>query len=282
MDALGLEIQMHDIDGVRTRCIAGGSGAPTLFLHGIQASAENHIRNLRPLSSGLRVLAPDLLGHGLTDKPDVAYDIADYAEHVLRLLDHLELPAVNIVGQSLGGWIGAYIAATAPQRVQRLVLNTTAGLPVDAADAAKQHDLYRMSVEAATALDPDTVRQRLRWTVKDPEHITDEVIDVRLAMWKQPGWRDIVERVTGLVLPDRYRPQQLSDELLRHITAPTLLIWTEDNPIHGVEAARRVTTQIRSAQLTVIPDAGHWPQFEQPQYYNSAVSQFLAGHATSE
>ena len=50
-DALGLEIRMHDVAGVRTRCITGGDGAPTLFLHGIQASAENHIRNLRPPDS---------------------------------------------------------------------------------------------------------------------------------------------------------------------------------------------------------------------------------------
>lgn len=276
LTALGLQMRMRDVGGVTTRSLEAGSGAATILLHGMQASAENHIRNLLPLSQDLRVIAPDLIGHGMSGRPDVAYDIRDYMHHVLSLMDALGIERAHFVGQSLGGWIAARIAAEHPSRVGRLVLNTSAGLPVSTGDEPKLLDLYRMCITAATSNDRDAMAARLRWAVKDPSIITDEIVALRMAFSQQEGARTIAERLAGLTLPERYASQHLSDEVLSRIEAPTLLIWTEDNPIHGADAARRAAELIGDASVEIVPDAGHWPQFEQPDIFNRAVREFLS------
>src|SRR5919106_3478867 len=101
LEALRVEVRYRDAGGVRTRCLEAGGGRPLLVLHGIEASAENHIRNLTALGEIRRVIAPDLLGHGLTDEPDRAYDVDDYVRHVLALLDTLGIDRTDVMGQSL-------------------------------------------------------------------------------------------------------------------------------------------------------------------------------------
>ena len=286
LEAVGTEIHFHDAGGVRTRCLEVGSGAPLVVLHGIEASAENHIRNLAALGAGRRVIAPDLLGHGLTDKPDSGYDIADYGAHVLALMDGLGIERADVMGQSLGGWIGCWLALNAPERVGKLVLNTMAGLPVD--DEAGWDSfagLVGRSDEAMRTLDPEGIRRRLEWIVADPATVTDELVQLRRSLWAQESWQRIAGRVIRLLTRERYEPQQIGAAELERIESPTLLVWTTANPVHGVDAAERAVAHLPHGELVVVDDAAHWPQFEQPERFNSFIRIFLsldAGGAAAE
>jgi 2-hydroxy-6-oxo-6-(2'-carboxyphenyl)-hexa-2,4-dienoate hydrolase len=277
LEGLGVEVRYRDAGGVRTRCLETGSGSPLLVLHGIEASAENHIRNLAALGSVRRVIAPDLLGHGLTGKPDCPYDVEDYARHALSLLDALEIDQVDIVGQSLGGWITCRLALDAPERVGRIVLNTMAGLPIpDDAGRRAFAELVERSGKAMRSLDPALIRRRLEWIVADPACITDEVVELRRRIWSQPDWQRIAAQVIGLLTPARYERQQIGPEKLARIEAPALLVWTAANPVHGLDAATQAAETLPEGELVVIDDAAHWPQFEQPRAFDSAVVSFLS------
>lgn len=277
LEGLGLEVRFRDAGGVRTRCLEAGSGPPVLVLHGIEASAENHIRNLAALARGRRVIAPDLLGHGLTDKPDAGYDVADYTRHVLALMDGLGIERADVVGQSLGGWIGCRLALEAPERVGRLVLNTMAGLPIEDEEGWRAFaGLVERSDDAMRTLDPDRIRRRMEWIVADPETVTDELVALRRRFWAQESWQRIAGRVVRLLTRERYEPQQIGPAELARIAAPTLLVWTEANPVHGVAAAEAALARLPHGELAVVEDAAHWPQFEQPAAFNRLVGRFLS------
>jgi pimeloyl-ACP methyl ester carboxylesterase len=275
LQALGTEVRYRDAAGVRTRCLETGEGATAIVLHGIEASAENHVRNLRALGAARRIVAPDLLGHGFTDRPDCAYDVADYGRHVLSLMDALGLESADLIGQSLGGWIACWLALNAPGRVRSLVINTMVGLPVE-------HDggwesfaaLVNQSTRAMASLDPDLIRSRLAWIVLDPGIVTDELVALRRRLWQEEGWQRVAARVITLLTPERYVPQQIGWEDLGRIEVPALVIWTRANPGHGLEVAERVVSALSDARLTVIEQAGHWPQYEQPAAFNAAVVDF--------
>jgi pimeloyl-ACP methyl ester carboxylesterase len=277
LEGLGIEVRYRDAGGVRTRCLETGSGPPLLILHGIEASAENHLRNLAALGSVRRVIALDLLGHGLTDKPDRPYEVDDYVGHVLGLMDSLELERTDILGQSLGGWIACRLALDEPERVGLLVLNTMAGLPIPDEEGRRSFaDLVSRSREAMRSLDPAGIRRRLEWIVAEPSCITDEVVELRRRIWSQPGWQRIAARVIGLLTPPRYDPQQIGPDELAAIDSRTLLVWTAANAVHGLDAASQAVAALPRGELVVIDGAAHWPQFERPEAFDSAVVSFLS------
>jgi 2-hydroxy-6-oxonona-2,4-dienedioate hydrolase len=133
------------------------------------------------------------------------------------------------------------------------------------------------SGEATRSLDPAAIRRRLEWIVADPSCITDELVELRRRIWSQEGSQRIAAQVIGLLTPARYEPQQIGPEELRAIEAPALLVWTEGNPVHGLDAATEALAELPHGELVVIGGAAHWPQFERPEAFNAAVVSFLSG-----
>jgi 2-hydroxy-6-oxonona-2,4-dienedioate hydrolase len=147
-------------NGIRTRYLASGDpGKPALILlHGTGGHAEAYVRNLKAHGEHFHTYAIDLLGHGWTDKPDVAMEIPAYVNHLVRVLDSLRLDHAHISGESLGGWIAARFAIEHPDRVGRVVLNTTGG---SRADPAVMSRLKELTLRAATDPTWDFVKARL-------------------------------------------------------------------------------------------------------------------------
>src|SRR5580704_19680427 len=81
----GIKETFHDVGGIRTRVLEAGDGPPLLILHGTGGHAETYQRNIGPLSRHFRVLVPDMLGHGFTDRPDVPYTLDDFSNHLFGL-----------------------------------------------------------------------------------------------------------------------------------------------------------------------------------------------------
>ncbi|HVC71001.1 MAG TPA: alpha/beta fold hydrolase [Acidimicrobiales bacterium] len=108
--------------------LCAGQGPPLLLIHGIGDSSSTWLRVIGSFARDHRVIAPDLLGHGLSDKPRADYSVAAYANGMRDLLSVLDIDRVTVVGHSLGGGVAAQFAYTFPERCERLVLVGTGGI----------------------------------------------------------------------------------------------------------------------------------------------------------
>ena len=248
-----------------------------IFLHGIGGHLEAYARNIVALGERFHTVAYDFLGHGLSAKPVRDYSPLLLVEHLGEVLDALGLERAHLCGESLGGWVSGLFATRHPARVARLILNTAAGLPIlgDKGRADLQA-LIDLSRKAATQGPPtyDSILARMQWLFHPDNHamITDELVHTRLRFYSQPMMKDVAPRVLAMI------PQH-DDFLipLAAIRAETLFLWTEDNPVHDVETARRSAAQVPGAQLYVMQSpSAHWPQYEAPEEFNGVVARFLA------
>lgn len=275
---LGAEVRYYDAAGIRTRALEAGSGAPLIMLHGIGGHAEAYARNVVPLGAHFRTLAIDYLGHGLTGSIDTTLTKEAYAKHLVDFMDAAGIEKVNLLGESLGGWIAVWTSLLYPERVGKIVYAVGAKLnvPVDEGaakrTAAGRSELARLTRQFNEDPSRENVRARLNWLFRDPERdVTDELVDLRWALYCRNeaggmrGHANTAPRDDGELTPER----------LRTIVHPLLVLWTEHNPSAAVAEARVAMRYLPNAELTVMPDCGHWPQWEHPEAFNEIVRSFL-------
>src|SRR5262245_24363273 len=267
----------------RTRVIESGDGAPLILIHGVGGHAEAYSRNIKPLAAnGFRAMAVDLLWHGYSDRPPFNDAVPSYAAQLIDLMDSEGIDTAHIEGESLGGWVGLWMALEHPDRVNRLVLNTTAGVRfaeghhLDEKPHEGRELLRTRSLEAINDPTPQTIRKRLEWLMATPDRVTDELVDVRLKIYSdpeiQPALRTVFENSFGFGSgPSR----QIPEERLADVRAPTLVFWTEKNPGTGPDVGRRIADLIPNSEFYCMDDAAHWPQWEHPEEHDRVVSAFL-------
>ncbi|GEL17929.1 alpha/beta fold hydrolase [Pseudonocardia asaccharolytica] len=281
-DLLGTQTRYVGRDpDLRSRVLEAGEGDALILLHGGGGHAETYSRNLVHLGSKLRVLAPDFLWHGLSATP--AYRegnwLRQFTEQILHLMDCEGIDKASVEGESLGAWIGLDMAINYPDRLERLILNTAWGMRFDSDSVDERStdlsDLRARSIEGLRNLDEAALRSRLEWLVHDPAHVTDELVALRLKLWSRPEVRTALTTYYEHVFSPEMDPYLFDEDSLRGIGTPTLVLWTEHNPFHGVDAARRLAELIPGAQLHVVQGAGHWPQWENPEEHDHVVLEFL-------
>jgi 2-hydroxy-6-oxonona-2,4-dienedioate hydrolase len=270
------EIRLFHVNanGVRTRCMEAGRGDNALILlHGIGGHLEAYMRNLLPhAAAGFRVLAIDMLGHGFTAKPAGDYEIADYVEHLRDVMDVLGITKAHISGESLGGWVAARFAATYPERVDRLVLNTAGGL---IADPRVMERLRTLSLNAVRDADRTAVRKRLEFLMLDPSVVTEDLVESRLAVYRTPGMLAAMEGIMCLQDMEIRLRNLLTQEELAKIVATTLVLWTTHDPTASVEVGQRLAAMVAGSEFVVMDRCGHWPQYEDPETFNRIHIEFL-------
>ena len=265
-----------DANGIRTRYLQSGSAdmPPLLLLHGVGGHAEAYARNLKSHGEHFWTWAIDLIGHGWTDKPAVDREIPQYIDHVLRVLDALKIDKVSISGESLGGWVASRLAADHPDRVNRLVLNTAGG---SQADPKVMERLKSLSMKAAVEPSWDFIKARVEWLMADKSKAYDDLVACRQAIYAQPGMAEAMKH--NMVLQDldiRTRNLMRAEDYGR-IKAPTLVLWTSDDPTADVSEGRRIHSMIPGSLFTVMDGCGHWPQFEDAETFNRLHLNFLRG-----
>jgi 2-hydroxy-6-oxonona-2,4-dienedioate hydrolase len=269
-----------DAGGIRTRVLeAGGDGPALVLLHGTGGHAETYCRNLGPLSRHFRVLAVDMVGHGLSERPEIDYAVSDFAGHVIDLLDALEIERAHVSGESLGAMVAAWAGIAHADRVDRVVMNTGTLARPDAEGQAQLDDLEQRTLALARdGITREAIRHRMNWLVADPSRMTDEMVDCRLKIYEQPGMLDtvatIMSRVVGMLRGD-HGDEFMAPGVLGRLERPTLVLWTEDNPGQTTELAERVSADLPHGRFEVLTDCAHWPQFERPDVFNDLHVKFL-------
>jgi pimeloyl-ACP methyl ester carboxylesterase len=266
----GIDLEMSE---------AGIGGRPLLLLHGFTGSKEDFTEWLDPLAeAGWHAVAPDHRGHGKSSKPDgeSAYSIAILAGDALSLADQLGWSHFALLGHSMGGYIAQYMAFSASDRLDALVLMDTGHGAVKALDPEL--------VAAAVSV----VRTRGINALADILLGRDSPIDTpahRRLVAERPGFAEFEDYKFRAASRDLYASLAtelvtLPDSLdkLRELppTIPVLVIVGEqDTPF--LEFSHQMQQAIPGASLVVIPDAGHSPQFENPEAWWKALSDFLVG-----
>ena len=270
------ELRHVDVGGVRTRVLRAGAGPDLVLLHGTGGHLEAYARDIRGLAADFRVTAYDMVGHGWSATPDLPYTIDVLSGHLLGLMDALGIGRAHVSGESLGGWVVAWTAAHHPDRVDRLVLNTPGNI------ANKPEVMARMRDSTmAAVLDPsdETVRRRVEFLFHHKEMVTDELVNLRRAVYRRPGFVQAITNTLVLQDPVIRRDFAWSPSWVGKITAPTLLLWTDHDPTGGLDEADLLLSWLPGARLHVIEDAGHWPQWEKAGEYVQVHREFLLGDA---
>jgi len=266
------ELRHVDVHGVRTRVLRAGRGPDLILLHGTGGHLEAYARDIAGLAADFRVTAYDMVGHGWSDTPDLPYTIDVLSGHLIGLMDALGIGRAHLSGESLGGWVVAWTAAHDPGRVDRLVLNTPGNI------AGKPEVMARMRDSTmAAVLDPsdETVRRRVEFLFHHKEMVTDELVNLRRAVYRRPGFIQAITNTLVLQDPEIRKDFAWRAEWVARITAPTLLLWTDHDPTGGLDEAEMLLRWLSDGRLHVIADAGHWPQWEKVGEYLRAHRDFL-------
>lgn len=265
-----------DAGGFRTRYLHAGDSSlpPLLLLHGVTGHAEAYARNLASHARHFDTWAIDLIGHGYSAKPTHPLEIVHYVDHVLRFLDAIGVEKASLSGESLGGWVTARLAIDHPDRVDRIALNTMGGTM---ANPQVMQRLYTLSMEAARDPSWERVKARLEWLMADPAMVTPDLIRTRQRIFEQPDWLMACEMNMALQEPVTRARNLLTDDDLRSIQAEALVLWTTKDPSGPVDEARRIASLIPNAQLAIMENCGHWPQFEDTPTFDRIHLDFLLG-----
>jgi 2-hydroxy-6-oxonona-2,4-dienedioate hydrolase len=274
LQAVPFEQGFIDVAGVRTRYLHAGddSQPPLVLLHGSAGHAEAYVRNLDAHSDHFSVWAIDMLGHGFTDRPGHPLEVDHYVEHLLGFLDVIGADGVYLSGESLGGWVATRAAIDHPERIVRLVLNTAGG---SQADPAVMERIRSLSMAAAERPDWDTVQARILWLMADKERNYDDIVASRQTIYQRPGFVDAMSDILALQDPEIRARNIITPEEYGRITAPTLVLWTSDDPTADVTEGRRIASMIPGAEFVVMEGCGHWPQYEDPEEFNRMHLDFL-------
>ncbi len=283
VDLMGAEVRYYH-GRYKTRVIEAGTGEPLILIHGVGGHAEAYSRNIMRLAQHYRMLAIDLLWHGYSQREGfvAGQQMEFFSDQVADLLDQIGAEKGHMEGESLGGWVGLTMAMNHPDRLGKLILNTTIGVAFK--ETAPREDraggrslLASRSMVAIEDPTKETIRQRLEWLMASPDRVTDELVQTRLKIYTAPEARESLGRVFANSFGQGKSSRRFSEEELAGITAPTLVLWSEKNPGTGPDVGRYLATLIPGAQCYVMEDAAHWPQWEHPEEHDKVVLDFLRG-----
>ncbi|MPY69591.1 MAG: alpha/beta fold hydrolase [Alphaproteobacteria bacterium] len=265
-----------DAGGIETRYLrTGAPGRPAvIFLHGTGGHAEAYTRNLKAYGAHFDTFAIDMLGHGMTGKPDYDYDMPAYIRHLIGFMDAMGLEKATLSGESLGGWLAAHFAVAHPERVDKLVLNTAGGEMVQPKALGALRNSTRAAVE-----DPSwpRLKDRLEWLMYAPSDVHDDLIACRQRIYATPEMQANIHHLLCLHTIEARQRFALSKEQWAQIAQPTLVLWTSHDPTATVEVGEHLASLIPGCDFVVMDECGHWPQFEDPETFNRITLDFLLG-----
>ncbi|MDQ3629932.1 MAG: alpha/beta hydrolase [Actinomycetota bacterium] len=255
-------------------------GEPIVWIHGLSGSWQNWLENLPAFAeAGFRCLAVDLPGFGQSPMPEEKITITGYGVLVDELLEELDISAASIVGNSMGGFIAAELAICFPERVERLVLVSAAGLSVedlrnDMGMALLRRLDYLLGAcvgWCASRSDAVARRERLRRAAfaivaAHPEKLCALLVEENLRGSGKPGFIPSVEALTTYPIRER----------LTEIGCPVLIVWGTKDHLVPVKDAHEFERLIPDSRKVIYPDTGHVPQLERPEAFNKLVRAFIA------
>jgi 2-hydroxymuconate-semialdehyde hydrolase len=259
-------------NGIATNVHDQGQGPPVVLIHGSGPGVTgwaNWRTTIPALAKDFRVIAPDILGFGYTERPDgTHYDSQTWTDHLVGVLDALDLPKVSIVGNSFGGSLALNIATKHPDRVDRLVLMGSVGVPFQLTEG----------LDAVWGFEPSlpAMRKLLDVFAYDRSLVSDELAALRLAAATRPGVQEAFSAMFPAPRQQGIEAMTVPDDLIAKITNHTLIVHGRDDQVIPLATSLRLLELIDNSQLHIFGRCGHWVQIEHAARFNTLVANFLA------
>jgi pimeloyl-ACP methyl ester carboxylesterase len=267
------------VAGAPVNVIDLGEGDPIVFIHGLSGAWVNWLENLPHFARNHRVIAMDLPGFGHSPMPKGKISIAGYGRIVDELLDTLGIDRAVIVGNSMGGFIGAEVAIQFSTRVDNLVLISAAGISIEhQRNEPVLHVLERLddililgtgwlaTRSAMLAGRPRARRQMMKLVAHRADDLPAALIAEQVMGSGKPGFVPALDALTDYPIRDR----------LGEIECPVLVVWGEQDRLVPVRDAYTFGELIPNSRVVVWPDTGHVAMLERPVAFNALVDEFLA------
>ena len=258
---------MTYVNGYAIRYLDYGppNGKVLVLLHGIGASAERWSRVIPALSKHFRVVAPDIVGFGYSDKPTVEYTMDFFLDFFQGFLDSLKISRASIVASSFGGHVATEFAIRSSRRVDKLVLASPAGMMRTSTPTL---DGYIMAALYPTY---ENAYKAFRDMAYDPNIVTEETVMDFVNRMRLPNAK---YAFMSTLLGMRYAPRLQGR--IGKIISPTLLVWGDSDKMIPVQYAKEYN-EIPDSELVVVKNCGHTPYVEKPMTFNKLVLKFLVG-----
>ena len=256
----GIHSHYTQVGPYRVHYYEGGEGPPLVFVHGLGAESLNWVPAMLDMHHQFHVYAIDLLGHGESQKPDIAYSIEQQSEMLRQFLATQNIKSADLVGVSMGGWVALKLAIEHPEVVNRLVVADAAGLK------------FQTNV-----------------TVKNFLPATPEEFSAFMAMLTPrqypapyPLQRDFLNKVaehawiTRRIFASFLTYQDVLDGKLQKVKAPALVIWGKQEKLIPLSVGEEMKQQLPNSSLLVCADSGHLAVFECWNKLEPDVASFLS------
>src|SRR3954465_4695994 len=265
-----IEVQYLTIHGHKRAFVKLGSGPALLLLHGLGGDHTTWLPVVQALSRRYTVIAPDLLGHGLSDKPRADYSVGGYANGMRDLLTVLGIDRVTVVGHSCGGGVAMQFAYQFPERTERLVVVASGGLGPEVSPAIRAistpgfHQVMGLLTLPGVGHPRQAGLLPLSRTRPGAARDLDEVAAI-YESFKDPAARAAIRHVVSAVVDWRGQIVSMADRAYLTEAMPVCVIWGRDDRVIPVQHAATAARLAPGAQVEVIPDAGHFPHKDDPE-----------------
>lgn len=249
-----------------------GSGPVVVLVHGLGSKKEDWLPVIVPLAQKYRLLIPDQIGFGHSDKPLIDYTIQTYVDFLNEFLQELKVEKASLVGESLGGWISAMYALEAADSkrmvpVERIVL-------VDAAGLSNEKGPPPLTLNPSSL---DAMRRLMESVFYDTSWLTEETLEKLFAekLASHDGY------TVRSFLSNPVVASEMLDSRLAKIQVPTLVVWGRQDALVPLSSGERYAAGIPGAKLVTFEKCGHVPPLEKTAEFVAAVTEFLSAAPAS-
>ena len=289
----GHEAKFVNVNGARTRYYDVGSGETILLIHGARPSGTSSANTWVPVLTGLskhfRVLAPDRLGHGMTDNPKGEYSVTGEMEHLYNFIEVMKLDKFHIMGQSTGAYHAARVTLEHPEMVRTVIIADSATLSPPIGNVEERREAIGLGTGAGgqrgTSDDPkEQFRFAHQQLSKNREHITEEFVLAAGYMASLPGGQktdtvmrgEAAKRYEAIIATGAAEMREWIKQ--GKLQTPTLLYWGKNDPSAipavGLALFDMIGEKNPRARMLIVNDAGHFHYREHPEEFARNVINF--------
>jgi pimeloyl-ACP methyl ester carboxylesterase len=291
---LSSEVRIIQGKKYRTRIVEAGSDHPEtlVLIHGGGGHIESFAHNIVPLGRHFHTISMDMLWHGLSDAPPIEDPTVQIGEQILDLMDALGKDKVWIHGEAAGAGPVRWIGLNHPERLNGLIFEgaggaggatpRTASSPPPPLSKSGQ-TMGQLTLKILENPTWDLMHERLLMVMhKDhPEHVTDELVDIRMALYSRPDTNDGMTRYYQYTSNrgggSRYEHPFADEQKDQLGKFPVLVLGSEWSGIAGPQPLESPPGLIPGAQFKVLMGTGIWSHWESPAEFNESVRQFIMG-----
>ncbi|TAK06187.1 alpha/beta hydrolase [bacterium] len=292
----GQQAKFVDVNGARTRYYDVGSGEPFLLVHGARpsgtSSANTWVLILSGLGTRFRVLAPDRLGHGMTENPKGEYTVTAEMEHLYNFIKAMKLDKFHIMGQSTGAYHAARVTLEHPEMVKTLVVVDSNTLSPPVGNIAERRAQIGLGTGAGAQRAPQrNVAEQFRFNIgqlsKNKEHVTEEFVAAAAYMASLPNGQktdammrtDAAAKYEEIITKGAEEMRQWIKE--GKLQTPTLLYWGKNDPSAipavGLALFDLIAEKNPRVRMLIVNNVGHFHYRERPEEFTRNVINFVTG-----